>query len=426
MPRASVPLKRELLDAFALLVLGAVLVTGVTLAAALPFIESGADFTILLLFIILGDLIVVGLFGHRILTTRLMKPVEQLVEDVGRIAEGDVEHRIPPLHTAEFETIREGVNAMADRLVSNQELLAENVASLDRTNRELVEARDQVVQAARLASVGTLAAGIAHEVGNPLGAIVAFTDVARGRAQRDGADTELLDSIREEAGRIDRLVRSLLDFARHKDQDPHPVQVGEIVHRVRELIERQGRLDHVRSVWPEINRKLTPVVLEPGRLEQVLVNLLLNALDALDGHPDPVVFVELDEERGGVHRLPPRRQDDPPGVNYMHRRRVSRDNDPGGLDPLFTAHRVVVLRIRDNGPGIPEEARERIFDPFYTTKEPGKGTGLGLYISARFIEGMGGRLLVQEAEGGGAEFVIRLPGQTRALADAPRALRETM
>jgi two-component system, NtrC family, sensor kinase len=415
MPRGSVPLRRELLDAFAVLVLGAVLVTGVTLAAALPFLQGGADLTLLLLFIVLGDLVVVGLFGHRILTTRLMRPVERLVEDVGRIAEGDFQHRIPPLNTAEFDNIREGVNAMADRLVHHQDLLAENVTSLDRTNRELVEARDQVVQAARLASVGTLAAGIAHEVGNPLGAIVAFTDVARGRARREGADTEILDSIRAEAERIDRLVRSLLDFARHKDQEAEPTQVGEVVHRVRELLERQGRLDDVRSVWPELGRELTPVVLESGRLEQVLVNLLLNALDALDGHPDPRIVVTLDEERGAVHRLPARREGDPPGVNYMHRRRVSRDREPGGVDPLFTAHRVVVLCIRDNGPGIPEEALERIFDPFYTTKEPGKGTGLGLYISARFIEGMGGRLQVHEAEGGGAEFVIRLPGKTRAI-----------
>jgi signal transduction histidine kinase len=97
----------------------------------------------------------------------------------------------------------------------------------------------------------------------------------------------------------------------------------------------------------------------------------------------------------------------------MHRRRVSRDQAPGGVDPLFTARCVVVLRLRDNGPGIPEADRERVFDPFFTTKEPGRGTGLGLYISARFIEGMGGRLHVVEAPGGGAEFVIRLPGSTR-------------
>jgi hypothetical protein len=409
MSRASPTLRRELLDAFAVLVLAAVLVTGVTLVGVLPFLEGGSDVTLLLLFIILGDLVVVGLFGHRILNTRLMDPVERLVEDVGRISEGDYQHRIADLNTAEFDTIREGVNVMADRLVRHQELLAENVSSLDRTNRELVEARDQVVQAARLASIGTLAAGIAHEVGNPLGAIVAFSDVARARASREGGDTELLDSIRAEADRIDRLVRSLLDFARHKDQQARPLNVLDVVFGVRELLEHQGRLDLVEVRWPAPNDDLPQVHMEPGRLEQVLVNLLLNALDALEGQAEPRIVVEVELDRGAVHALPARRQDDPPDVNYMHRRRVSRDDAPGGLDPLFTARRVVILRLRDNGPGIPEESRERIFDPFFTTKEPGKGTGLGLYISARFIEGMGGRLHVHEAEGGGAEFEIRLP-----------------
>lgn len=422
MSRRSVPLRRELLDAFALLVLAAVLVTGVTLVAAAPFLRGGSDVTLLLLLILLGDLVVVGLFGHRILTTQLMRPVDRLVDDVRRIADGDHQHRIPELNTTEFDTIREGVNAMADRLVHHQELLADNVDSLDQTNRELIEARDQVVQAARLASVGTLAAGIAHEVGNPLGAIVAFADVARNRARREGADTELLDSIRAEADRIDRLVRSLLDFARHKDQEARPQHVHEVVARVRELLERQGRLERVRVTWPDPHAELTPVVIEPGRLEQVLVNLMLNALDALDGEPDPRIVVSVHAERGAVHNLPKRRQGDPPGVNYMHRRRVSKDQDPGGVDPLFTAPSVIVLRLRDNGPGIPDEARERIFDPFYTTKEPGKGTGLGLYISARFVEGMGGRLQVYEAEGGGAEFEIRLPG---ARSDPTEAAAET-
>jgi hypothetical protein len=413
MLRASVPLRRELLDAFAFLILAAVLVTGIALVTVLPLLQSASEVAVLLLMIVLGDLVVVGLFGTRILDARLISPIDRLVTDVRRIADGDFEHRIHPLSTAEFEVIRHGVNTMADRLVRNQHLLSENVASLDHTNRELIEARDQVVQAARLASVGTLAAGIAHEVGNPLGAIVAYVDVARSRVRREGGDTEILDSIRSEAERIDRLVRSLLDFARHKDQAARLVHVVEVVDHVRELLDRQGRLGNVNVSWPDPEVKWTPVLMEPGRLEQVLVNLLLNALDVLEEHPEPRIEIAVSEESGDVNQLPPRRQNDPPGVNYMHRRRVSRDQAPGGVDPLFTARCVVVLRLRDNGPGIPEADRERVFDPFFTTKEPGRGTGLGLYISARFIEGMGGRLHVVEAPGGGAEFVIRLPGSTR-------------
>jgi len=97
-------------------------------------------------------------------------------------------------------------------------------------------------------------------------------------------------------------------------------------------------------------------------------------------------------------------------VNYLHRRRVARDPRGSGIDPLFTAARVAVVEVEDNGPGIPEDALDRVFDPFFTTKEPGKGTGLGLSICARLVEGMGGRIRVENRPTGGARFTIRLPG----------------
>ena len=150
--------------------------------------------------------------------------------------------------------------------------------------------------------------------------------------------------------------------------------------------------------------------MEPHRLEQVLVNLTLNALDALEGRPEPHIEIHLSTEPGGVSRLPLRRAHDPPGVNYMHRRRVSRDDGGRGIDPLFTARHVVVIRVEDNGPGIPEVDLESVFDPFFTTKEPGQGTGLGLSICARLVEGMGGHIDVENREEGGARFTIRLPG----------------
>jgi hypothetical protein len=281
---------------------------------------------------------------------------------------------------------------------------------LDRTNQELIEVRDQVVHAARLASVGTLAAGIAHEVGNPLGAIMVFVDVAQSRVAKEGGDTELLGSIREEARRIDRIVRGLLDYARPKESEPTVVAPREVLERVRELLDSQGKLDEVEDTWV-VDDDVPGVLMEPHRLEQVLVNLFLNALDALEAVPNPSITVKLSSELGGVSRLPRRRAGDPPGINYMHRRRVSRDEGGRGIDPLFTARRVVAIEVWDNGPGIPEESLDLVFDPFYTTKEPGKGTGLGLSICARLVEGMGGRIEATSGpDGRGARFVIRLPG----------------
>ncbi|HSW31856.1 MAG TPA: ATP-binding protein [Longimicrobiales bacterium] len=407
--RPPTPLRRELLLAFGALFAGAVLIAGVGFAVLYPALDSLAQGVLFLTVLVAADLVVLFLFGGTLIQKAVVAPIETLAGDARRIAQGDYHHRAQPSESLEFDQLSASINAMADGLITDQELLADNVASLDRTNEELVMARDQVVHAARLASVGTLAAGIAHEVGNPLGAIMAYVDVARARAVRNGGDPEILDSIREEARRIDRIVRGLLDYARPRETGVGPVSPAQVLAKVRDLLENQGKLDEVAHEWT-VAEDVPDVVMEAHRLEQVLVNLLLNALDAVAPRADGRIRVTLATEFGEVTRLPRRRSDDPPGINYMHRRRVSKDDGGAGIDPLFTAPRVVVIEVLDNGPGIPEEHLETIFDPFFTTKEPGKGTGLGLSICARLVEGMGGRVEASNAPDGGACFTIRLPG----------------
>lgn len=416
---APTPLRRELLVSFGALFAGAVLIAGAGLAFLLPVLASPAQGVLFVGVLVLADLLVLFLFGGALLRRLLVSPLEQLAEDTGRIADGDYGHRIRESESLELQELCESVNAMADRLMADQALLAENIESLDRTNQELVEARDHLVHTARLASVGTLAAGIAHEVGNPLGAIMAFVDVAKSRLQKEGADTELLDSIRDEAKRIDRIVRGLLDYARPHEADLGPVPPADVLHKVRELLDTQGTLDEAEVTWT-VGEDVHDVVMEPHRLEQVLVNLILNALHALEDHPEPRIDVSLSMDAGEVERLPKKRENDPPGINYMHRRRVSRDEGGIGIDPLFTARHVVVIQVVDNGPGIPTDDLERVFDPFYTTKEPGKGTGLGLSICARLVEGMGGRIEASNEGGGGARFMIRLPGWHETDDDSPQ------
>ncbi len=306
-------------------------------------------------------------------------------------------------------------------MAPDRDLLERNVASLEDTNRELVEARAEIVRAARLASVGTLAAGIAHEVGNPLGAILGYVDVARARARREERDPEILDAIRAEAERIDRIVRGLLDYARPRGEEVGPEAPGKVVDRVRELLENQGRFLDVEARW-DVAPDTPDVVMNPHRLEQVVVNLALNALDAMSGAPVRVLQVRVYGGRGEVIDLPIRREGDPPGVNYMHRRRIARDDGGRGLDPVFVAERVAVIEVTDSGPGIAETDVDQIFDPFFTPKEPGRGTGLGLAICARLVEGMGGRIEAGNAPEGGARFMIKLPavGTSR-----PKAIPET-
>ena len=355
------------------------------------------------------DLVAIAIFGRHILNRAFVQPVEQMVDDTGRIASGEHEHRIGPMPGAELDAIRVSVNELADRLVAEQRRLVENVKSLDGTNAELVATRSELIQTARLASVGTLASGIAHEVGNPLGALIGFCDLARMQAEREGEDTELLEAIRGEAQRIDRIVRTLLQYARGEGEtEAGTVRVHDVLERVLDLLEAQGRLAGVEVRFPK-QETVPDIYGYAQQLEQIVLNLMLNALDAMEGTRSPTLHVSVRIEQGGFTRLPSRRDDDPDVVDYTHRRRVATDQEPTGPDTLFTSRNVVAIAVEDSGPGIDPEHVDRLFDPFFTTKEPGKGTGLGLAICARLADGMGGRIQAEPADGRGARFVVRLP-----------------
>ncbi len=373
---------------------------------AVPFMSGLVSTPTLAAFLLAVDLALLVLFSGWLVSASVETSVGKLARDVQRIGDGDYHHRVSDPVRPELREIQASVNRLADRLIADQRLLAENIESLESTNRELRHARDQVVKTARMASVGTLAAGIAHEVGNPLGAIMGFVDVARGRVVREGGDPDLLDSIRREAERIDRIVRGLLDYARPTNGAGEPAPAPEPVERVREILESQGALEGIDVQW-KVELGPGQLVDQPRRLEQVLINLLLNAKDAVAGVSEPVIVVSLREEQGELTGLPRRREDDPPGINYMHRRRRARDEQaPASVDG---AERITVLEVLDNGHGIDEDQISQLFDPFFTTKEPGEGTGLGLSICARLVEGMGGRIDAENREEGGARFVIRLP-----------------
>lgn len=413
-------MRRELYLSIAVLFGGAVLFAGLGLILLLPLLQSPGEATLFILLLVLGDLFVLFLFIRALLGRTLLRPLDRLVGDARRMAEGDYRHRIAPAETHELLAVSQSVNAMADRLIRDQHLLAENIRSLEETNRELVIARDQVVRAARLASVGTLAAGLAHEVGNPLGAMMGYLDVARRRAEGGDDVSELLDATVSEAKRIDRIIRGVLDYARPRGElsgtaEPIPVAV-----RVRDFLGSQGRLEGVEVSW-EFGEVNTLVHGDSHHLEQVLVNLLLNAEHALEGRPDPRIAVSVSEEEGEGRTMPVRREGDPPGVNYAHRRRLTRAGGVGTSDALKTAETVVVIRVLDNGPGIPIHALNRVFDPFFTTKDPGQGTGLGLAVCARLVEEMGGVISADNRAEGGAVFEIRIPGVP---APAPARRRE--
>lgn len=370
-------LRAELLFSLAFLA-AAALMLGVCTVIIVGSMAPGMSSSRLLLLvvgIVVADLGVFILFGRYVVTRHVLRPMGRLIDVVDAVAAGRLESRAPGAETRDFQILGERINRMTDHLL---------------------DAQSQVVRAEKLASVGRLAAGIAHEVGNPLGAVGTYVDVL----QRRGADAEVVAGVRRELERIDRIVRSLLDYARPREDSVQPVDLRQVAAGAFELLQAQGALKQIQArldVAPD-----TPRVMGRAHvLEQVIVNLMLNAADAA---PAAVVVLGARRWLYEAVRAPSRRTTDSGLATFPRptERRPSRtDFAPG--------HPGALVFVADAGPGVALEDRAKVFEPFYTTKAPGKGTGLGLAIVAREIFEMGGVVWVDDAREGGAAFKIFLP-----------------
>jgi two-component system, NtrC family, sensor kinase len=354
-----------------------------------------------------ADVLVFAVFGRMLVQRRILTPIAEMVRGAETIAHDDLKRRLPAAETSELNRLAEAINRMAERLIADQALLAENIRSLDETNQLLTEARDAMIRTEKLASAGRLAAGIAHEIGNPLGAILGYLGLVGRHAE--GRQGELIKSAEREAQRIDRIVRGLLDYSRPHEARAQPLDVNTVVRETVDLVSMQGHFSDIELTL-NLSDKLPTVTCDPYQLQQVLVNLFVNAADALTSaqtRPARVsVSTQLNEAKAKL-QVRPRRKDDPPSLNYSHRRRLWAA--PAQADPFPIGQPVVEILVADNGPGIPAEILTQIFEPFVTTKEPGKGTGLGLAVCARLVEGMGGVIRAENINGQGAQFNVVLP-----------------
>ncbi len=409
--RSSV--RRELLVSTAVLFLGGVLVAVAATAVSLPLLDSPLQAAILIGGIVLADLAIIVVFLKSLLGRSIFGPLERIGEHAENIAGGDYDHRIPPEEGEEMDRLVRGLNTMAEKFISDQYKLAANVQSLDRTNQELVQTTEELVRAARMASVGTLASGVAHEVGNPLGALMGCLDVARRRADTGADLTSPLDSALEEARRIDRIVRSILAFARPgaEAETRDAVSLPAALERALDLLEGREALTGV-SVSTSVEPGPHRVRARAQHLEQILLNLLVNAIWAVKDREDPRIHICLAAEPMKERRVEGRRVGDPPGVDYSHRRRIplliGQGSARAAMEPR-DGNREVVVRIEDNGAGVPPDRLANLFDPFYTTRAPGEGSGLGLTITARIVQELGGTVDAENREEGGARFTVRLP-----------------
>lgn len=384
MPRsASLPsLRTELLVNFAILAVSA-LVFAVASVVLMYDTLDPARAILYISLLIAADVAVVVAFGAVQLRRLVVQPLRRTAAAAEAIAAGDLGRRVEAQASRELAQLATSVNRMTERLLHEQA---------------------QLVRAEKLASVGRLAAGIAHEIGNPLGAISGYAHLLRVGARDDARALEAVGGLERETARIDRIVRGLLDYARPRRQSPLPIDVTETLRHVAELVSEQGHLRHVALVLTLSNR--APVVMgDRHELEQIFVNLLLNAADAA-GESGVVAVSTTVMSRANLEAGFERRSSDVPagGTPHPPSPRVS-----AWLSRERDAHAFVKIIVADSGLGVPDADADRIFDPFFTTKEPGKGTGLGLAIVARSAENLGGIVWVERAREGGAALHLFLP-----------------
>lgn len=278
----------------------------------------------------------------------------------------------------DIETLVAAFNAMFAELKDYQNDLEGKVSEATRT---IQKQQQSLVIAQRLAATGTMAAGLAHEVNNPLSGML---NAARRLKMREGLDErarDYIELIEEGLGRIEGLMKQILDFSRRRDMKPERFYPDAPLKRSLPLVRHRMEKRQIR-LEEDLAPNLPQVFGNEEEISQVLMNLLINASDAAP---------EAGEIRVSIGR-----------------------GDDGG----------VVYAVEDSGSGVPEDIKDRIFDPFFTTKEPGKGTGLGLSIVHTIVDNHGGKISVERSTRlGGAKFVVSLPPAEKR--DSTRRLQAT-
>jgi len=325
----------------------------------------------LIWFYIALNVLVLVVFGTFVLSKIVVRPIKRLVNRADGFVTADEPFFFPATsHGNELSHLAVSLNRMVKRLSENREQMRAQIQSLK-------EAREVILRSEQLSCLGRLAAGIAHEVGNPLGAILGYADLLKPHVQDNVEAKGYVATIEQEICRIRDMIRELLDFSRSTPGKVIPVEVNLVLEQGLAFFSRQKLMAAVeleKDLAPDVGMALA----DAEQLKQVLMNLLFNAVDAMHGKGRICV-----RSRCGPSAC-------------------------GKTGQAQSHEKAVEILVSDTGAGIPEADQERIFDPFYTTKPAGKGTGLGLAVSRRIVESFGGTLTVKSILGQGTTFIITL------------------
>lgn len=360
--------------------------TGETVEFMVPLGDIGEDMANVrkfLFFYALLDSFIIISFGVYFLSRSIISPLKKLNEAATRIAGGKLFERAQVSVDNEIGSLASSFNTMAERL----EL---EIKTLERLNIELMTAQEELLRSSTLASVGRLAAGIAHEIGNPLGAVNGYLDILDKGLDDKAGEKEIIARTMKEVSRIDAIVREFLDISRPPKKPAPPVDINRVVEDALGSAAAHRDFDGVKTELL-LSENIPPASIDEGKLRQVLFNLIMNAAHSMERTETKVITIETGTEMRPYERRKKRRRDDPPVLNAVGREKE-----------------YVYIKVTDNGSGIREDDLIRIFDPFFTTKEVGRGTGLGLFVSQSIIKAYGGEIGVRSG-GGGSVFTVSLP-----------------
>jgi two-component system NtrC family sensor kinase len=327
------------------------------------------------------------------------RPVHALLAGTRRLGSGDLSFRVTEAASGEIAELADSFNKMSERLEQARTEL-ENwgrtlEAKVEEKTRELERTRDQMVFAEKMASLGKLAAIVAHEINNPLAGILVYTKLVRRKLTKlkpegkpeDGLGEldETLATMEAETARCGDIVRNLLLFSRRRESERGPCELNEILERTVKLVQHQADLAGVRTKL-DLGTDIPTATCDAAQIQQAMLAMVMNGIEAM-----------------------------PDGGDLTVRTRYR------------TEPREVVVEVQDTGIGIPDEVRQKIFEPFFSTKHEGKGTGLGLSVLYGIIQEHEGRIDVDSTPGKGTTFRINLPLEPKvdsASGASPTGIRE--
>jgi two-component system NtrC family sensor kinase len=308
---------------------------------------------VFILITVAGMALAIGL-GY-ILADRIMAPVHRLIEGSRQVAEGGLNPDIGSISKGEIGVL--------------QNTFKEMVAAM---GRRRAAAEDRLIQSEKQASIGRLAAGVAHEINNPLTGVLAYTHMLLRRKDLANDIRSDLETIVESTERVRKIVKGLLDFSRQTKLDKEPTNINRLIRSVIEAMENQALVKGVKIAFNE-GENLPMVTLDRNQIQSVVINLIINALDATEPGDSITIYTAT------------------------------------GLSASNSGQRGVEITVADTGCGVPPENLDKLFDPFFSTKEVGQGTGLGLSVSYGIIQRHEGTIRVQSEVGKGTRFFVWLP-----------------